>query len=102
MAKGHRSQIKRARNENKDTRPSAKLSSRKNVRTESMLCTGCNPRQGCKTALGILTYNPRYASQRNKETVRIRNRKCREQQYGMSADQPFTSLECYANKSTRR
>ena len=26
MAKGHRSQIKRARNENKETRPSAKLS----------------------------------------------------------------------------
>ena len=26
MAKGHRSQIKRERNENKDTRPSAKLS----------------------------------------------------------------------------
>ena len=26
MAKGHRSQIKRARNANKDTRPSAKLS----------------------------------------------------------------------------
>ena len=34
MAKGHRSQIKRERNANKDTRPSAKLSyARVSVRT---------------------------------------------------------------------
>ena len=37
MAKGHRSQIKRARNANKDTRPSAKLSYAQNVRPESLL-----------------------------------------------------------------
>ncbi len=35
MAKGHRSQIKRERNEQKDTRPSAKLS--QSIRTEGLL-----------------------------------------------------------------
>ncbi len=44
MAKGHRSQIKRARNEsNRDTRPSAKLSYARISVTESLLCVGRNP-----------------------------------------------------------
>ena len=44
MAKGHRSQIKRERNANKDTRPSAKLILRKSVCNESLFCTGCDQR----------------------------------------------------------
>ena len=39
MAKGHRSQIKRERNANKDNRPSAKLSYARCSVTESMLRT---------------------------------------------------------------
>ena len=37
MAKGHRSQIKRERNEQRDTRPSAKISYTKNICSEGML-----------------------------------------------------------------
>ena len=45
MAKGHRSQIKRERNAQKDTRPSAKLSYAR-ICTESRLRTRRDPRQG--------------------------------------------------------
>ena len=48
MAKGHRSQIKRERNENqKDTRPSAKFLC-KNFRTEGLLRVRCHQRQRCR------------------------------------------------------
>ena len=45
MAKGHRSQIKRERNANKDTRPSAKLSYARMSCSESMFCIRCDPWQ---------------------------------------------------------
>ena len=62
MAKGHRSQIKRERNANKDTRPSAKLSfARISVQKA---CYVLDVIRGKKVgeALGILTYNPRYGA----------------------------------------
>lgn len=63
MAKGHRSQIKRERNENnKDTRPSAKLSyARVSVQKACFVLDAIRGKD-VKTALGILVYNPRYAS----------------------------------------
>ena len=63
MAKGHRSQIKRARNENnKETRPSAKLSyARVSVQKACYVLDAIRGKD-VQTALGILTYNPRYAS----------------------------------------
>ena len=63
MAKGHRSQIKRDRNENnRDTRPSAKLSyARVSVQKACFVLDAIRGKD-VKTALGILTYNPRYAS----------------------------------------
>ena len=51
MAKGHRSQIKRERNEQKDTRPSAKLSYAR-MSVQKACYTGCNPRQGCGDRAG--------------------------------------------------
>ena len=62
MAKGHRSQIKRERNANKDTRPSAKLSyARVSVQKACFVLDAIRGKD-VNTALGILAYNPRYAS----------------------------------------
>ncbi|NLP35215.1 MAG: 50S ribosomal protein L22 [Clostridiales bacterium] len=62
MAKGHRSQIKRQRNEIKDNRASAKLSyARVSVQKACFVLDAIRGKD-VQTALGILTYNPRYAS----------------------------------------
>ena len=62
MAKGHRSQIKRERNEQKDTRPSAKISyARVSVQKACFVLDAIRGKD-VQTALGILAYNPRYAS----------------------------------------
>ena len=63
MAKGHRSQIKRERNEqNRDTRPSAKLSyARVSVQKACFVLDAIRGKD-VQTALAILEYNPRYAS----------------------------------------
>ena len=62
MAKGHRSQIKRERNAQKDTRPSAKLSyARVSVQKACFVLDAIRGKD-VNTALGILAYNPRYAS----------------------------------------
>ena len=80
MAKGHRSQIKRERNTQKDTRPSAKLSYARGKDVE--------------TALGILTYNPRYASGLVKKLLEsaIANA---ENNNGMKRENLYVA-ECYA------
>ena len=62
MARGHRSQIKRERNANKDTRPSAKLSyARVSVQKACFVLDALRGKD-VQSAIGILTYNPRYAS----------------------------------------
>ena len=62
MAKGHRSQIKRARNANKDTRPSAKLSYTRMSVQKACYVLDVIRGNDVQTALGILTYNPRSVS----------------------------------------
>lgn len=62
MAKGHRSQIKRERNANKDTRPSAKLSYARVPVQKACFVLDAIRGKDVNTALGILAYNPRYAS----------------------------------------
>ncbi|HAP03544.1 MAG TPA: 50S ribosomal protein L22 [Lachnospiraceae bacterium] len=62
MAKGHRTQIKRERNEQKDTRPSAKLSfARMSVQKACFVLDAIRGKD-VNTALAIVQYNPRYAS----------------------------------------
>ncbi|WOO34992.1 50S ribosomal protein L22 [Anaerocolumna sp. AGMB13020] len=62
MAKGHRSQIKRERNEKKDTRPRAKVSyARVSVQKACFVLDAIRGKD-VESALGILAYNPRYAS----------------------------------------
>ena len=62
MAKGNISQIKRERNSQKDTRPSAKLSyARMSVQKACFVLDAIRGKD-VQTALAIVTYNPRYAS----------------------------------------
>lgn len=63
MAKGHRSQIKRERNEStRETRPLAKLSyARVSVQKACFVLDAIRGKD-VQTALGILAYSPRYAS----------------------------------------
>ena len=62
MAKGHRSQIKRERNANKDTRPSAKISYARIPVQKACFVLDAIRGKDVETAIGILAYNPRYAS----------------------------------------
>ena len=62
MAKGHRSQIKRERNEKNDTRPSAKLSYARVSVQKACFVLDAIRGKSVQQALGILMYNPRYAS----------------------------------------
>lgn len=95
MAKGHRSQIKRERNANKDTRPSAKLSyARVSVQKACFVLDAIRGKD-VNTALGILAYNPRYASSVIEKLLKsaIANA---ENNNGMDASKLFVE-ECYAN-----
>ena len=96
MAKGHRSQIKRERNANKDTRPSAKLSFARVSVTKACFVLDAIRGKDVETALGILEYNPRYASSLIKKLLEsaIANA---ENNNGMSRDNLYIA-ECYANK----
>ena len=96
MAKGHRSQIKRERNANKDTRPSAKLSyARVSVQKACFVLDAIRGKD-VNTALAILTYNPRYASSLIKKLVEsaIANA---ENNNGMNRENLFVA-ECHANQ----
>ena len=62
MAKGHRSEIKRKRNTEKDTRPSAKLSFARISTQKACFVLDAIRGKDVETAQGILTYNPRKAS----------------------------------------
>lgn len=96
MAKGHRSQIKRERNEQKDTRPSAKISYARVPVQKACFVLDAIRGKDVKTALGILTYNPRNASRIIEKLLKsaIANA---EYNNGMSVDNLYIE-ECYANK----
>ncbi len=97
MAKGHRSQIKRERNEqNKDTRPSAKLSyARVSVQKACFVLDAIRGKD-VNTALGILAYNPRYASRLIEKLLKsaIANA---ENNNGMNPENLYVA-DCFANK----
>ena len=96
MAKGHRSQIKRERNAQKDTRPSAKLSyARVSVQKACFVLDAIRGKD-VNTAIGILTYNPRYASAVVKKLLEsaIANAENNNQ---MSRDNLYIA-ECYASE----
>ena len=96
MAKGHRSQIKRERNAQKDTRPSAKLSFARVSVTKACFVLDAIRGKGVTEALAILEYNPRYASSLVKKLLQsaIANA---ENNNGLKAENLYVA-ECYANK----
>ena len=96
MAKGHRSQIKRERNAKKDTRPSATLSyARVSVQKACFVLDAIRGKD-VNTALGIVMYNPRYASTLIEKLLKsaIANA---ENNNGMNVDNLYVE-ECYANQ----
>ena len=96
MAKGHRSQIKRERNANKDTRPSAKLSYARISVQKACFVLDAIRGKDANTALAILAYNPRYGSSIIKKLLEsaIANA---ENNKGMNVDNLYVA-ECFANK----
>ena len=96
MAKGHRSQIKRERNAQKDTRPSAKLSYARMSIQKACFVLDAIRGKDVKTALAIVMYNPRYASSVIEKLLKsaIANA---ENNNGMNIDDLYVE-ECYANK----
>ena len=97
MAKGHRSQEKRQRNENKDSRPSAKVSYARVSVTKACFVLDAIRGKDVTAALGILTYNPRFASATVKKLLEsaIANA---ENNNGLSKNDLYVA-ECYANKA---
>ena len=96
MAKGHRSQIKRERNAQKDTRPSAKLSyARVSVQKACFVLDAIRGKD-VQSALGIVTYNPRYASSLIEKLLKsaIANA---ENNNGMNVENLYVA-ECYADQ----
>ena len=97
MAKGHRSQIKRERNAQKDLRPSAKLSyARVSVQKACFVLDAIRGKD-VATALGIVTYNPRYASSLIKKLLESAVANA-ENNNGMKAGNLYVE-ECYANQA---
>ena len=98
MALGHRSQIKRERNEqNKDRRPSAKLSYARIPTQKACFVLDAIRGKDVNTAIGILTYSPRYASSVILKLLKsaIANA---ENNNGMNREALYIQ-ECFANKA---
>ena len=96
MAKGHRSQVMRERNAQKDTRPSATLSyARVSVQKACFVLDAVRGKD-LETALGIVTYNPRYASSLVKKLLESAAANA-ENNNGMDRSKLYVE-ECYANQ----
>ena len=96
MAKGHRSQIKRERNEKKDTRPSAKISYARVSVTKECFVLDAIRGKDVNEALAILKYNNRKGSTVIYKLLQsaIANA---ENNNGLKADNLYIA-ECFANK----
>ena len=96
MAKGHRSKIKRERNAQKDNRPSAKLSYARISAQKACFVLDAIRGKDVKSAIGILTYNPRYASS---VILKLLNSAVAnaENNNGMNPEKLFIE-ECFANQ----
>ena len=99
MSKGHRSQIKRDRNEkNVDKRPSAKLSNARVSSRKAGFVLDAIRGKDVNVALGIVTYSPRYASKLIKKLIEsaVANAKNNNQ---MNEENLYIA-ECYAGNAT--
>ena len=96
MAKGHRSQDKRQRNENKDQRPSAKVSYARVSVTKACFVLDAIRGKNVDAALGLLAYNNRYASQVIYKLLSSAVANA-ENNNGLKRENLYVA-ECYANK----
>jgi large subunit ribosomal protein L22 len=97
MAKGHRTQIKRERNEQKDKRPSAKLSFARMSVTKACFVLDAIRGKDLESAIAIVTYNPRYASSVVRKLLESAAANA-ENNNGMKRKNLYVA-ECYANKA---
>ena len=104
MAKGHRSQIKRERNEqNRELRPTAKLSyARVSVQKACFVLYAIRGKD-VQTAKAILEYNPRYASGVIKKLLDSAIANAENNYPNTHSDKTYNVenlyiAECYANK----
>jgi len=97
MAKGHRSQIKRERNAQKDTRPSAKLSYARVPVQKACFVLDAIRGKSYTEAVGIVTYNPRYASSLIRKLLESAAANAQNNN-GMNPDNLYVA-ECYANQA---
>ena len=102
MAKGHRSQIKRERNAQKDVRPSAKLSYARIPVQKACFVLDAIRGKDVTTALAVLEYNPRYASGVIKKLLEsaVANAEYKYSQDPTKYPNPenLCVAECFANK----
>ena len=96
MAKGHRTQIKRERNDIKDTRPSAKLSYARISVSKACFVLDAIRGKDVQTAIATLAYNPRYASGVIEKLLKSAVANA-ENNNGLKAEDLYVA-ECYANK----
>ena len=99
MSKGHRSQYKRTRNEeNRDTRPSAKLSYARVPVQKACFVLDAIRGKDVATALGIVSYNPRYASSVIKKILESAIANAQKEIPGIHADYTITGNRPYIEK----
>ena len=96
MAKGHRSQIKRERNAQKDTRPSAKISYARVSVTKASFVLDAIRGKDVNSALALLQYNNRYASSVIYKLLASAVANA-ENDNGLKRDNLYVA-ECFANK----
>ena len=96
MAKGHRSQVKRERNENKDTRPSAKISYARVSVTKACFVLDAIRGKNVNEALAILQYNNRKGSKVIYKLLQSAVANA-ENNNGLKAENLYIA-ECFANK----
>lgn len=96
MAKGHRTRIKRERNDIRDMRPSAKLSYARMPVTKACFVLDAIRGKDVTTALGILAYSPRYASSVIEKLLKSAVANA-ENNNGLEISKLYVA-ECYANK----
>ena len=96
MSKGHRSQIKRERNANTVKRPSATLSYARVSVQKACFVLDAIRGKNLDEALGIVTYNPRYASTLVKKLLESAAANA-ENNNGMDKNKLYVA-ECYATQ----
>ena len=99
MSKGHRTQVKRERNEkNVDKRPSAKLSGARVSSRKAAFVLDAIRGKNIGEAIGIVTYSPRYASRLIKKLLEsaVANAK---NNNNMDEEKLYVA-ECFAGNAT--